>query len=99
MNRLKDILFRLQDYILAEVLRRRYYLSFIREYSFKYPDYLAGRLEICSLDSPYSEDEQRVFTSQIKEFYKDMDKLEYKLFTRKGIDKKLIKFEKYRENV
>lgn len=79
---------------------RRYYISFTQEMIMdpQFSDYIAGRLEICNgMLSPYSLEEQRVFTRDIGNFYVDLDKVEWKDSTLKKLNKRLKNFDKYYE--
>ena len=79
---------------------RRYYISFTQEMIMdpQFGDYIAGRLETCNgMLSPYSIEEQRVFTKDIGNFYDDLDKVEWKDSTLKKLNKRLKNFDKYYE--
>ena len=79
---------------------RRYYISFTQEMIMNpdYKGYLAGRLETCNgMLSPYSIEEQRVFTKDTGNFYKDLDKVEWKDSTLKKLNKRLKNFGKYND--
>lgn len=102
MNKLKQKLsslwFNLSTWYSYKTSYRRYYISFTQEMIMdsQFCDYIAGRLEICNgMLSPYSIEEQRVFTKYISDFYNDLDKVEWKNFTLKKLNKRLKNFEKY----
>ena len=79
---------------------RRYYISFTQEMIMdpQFSDYIAGRLETCNgMLSPYSLEEQRVFTRDIRNFYNDLDKVEWKDSTLKKLNKRLKNFDKYND--
>ena len=79
---------------------RRYYISFTQEMIMNpdYKGYLAGRLEICNgILSPHSIEEQRIFTKDTGNFYKDLDKIEWKDSTLKKLNKRLKNFDKYND--
>ena len=104
MNRFKQKLrswwFDLDVWYSYKTSYRRYYISFTQEMVMDpaYKGYLAGRLEICNgMLSPHSIEEQRVFTKDIGNFYKDLDKVEWKDSTLKKLNKRLKNFDKYYE--
>lgn len=104
MNKLKQKLFslwfNLNTWYAYKTAYKRYYISFTQEMIMdpQFNDYIAGRLEICNnMLSPYSIEEQRVFTRDIEDFYKDLDKVEWKDSTLKKLNKRLKNFDKYYE--
>lgn len=101
MNRLKDICRDINIFFYRDILRRKYYLSVVREVIFnpKYKEYTAGRIEVWHTDYCYDVDEQRFFTKRHKEFYEKVDKIEYKMLTKKKVDKILKSLEEYNEKV
>ena len=104
MNRFKQKLrswwFDLNVWYSYKTSYRRYYISFTQEMIMdpQFSDYIAGRLETCNgMLSPHSIEEQRVFTRDIGDFYKDLDKIEWKDSTLKKLNKRLKNFDKYND--
>lgn len=104
MNRFKQKLrswwFDLNVWYSYKTSYRRYYISFTQEMIMdpQFNDYIAGRLETCNgMLSPHSIEEQRIFTRDIGDFYKDLDKIEWKDSTLKKLNKRLKNFDKYND--
>lgn len=104
MNRFKQKLrswwFDLNVWYSYKTSYRRYYISFTQEMIMdpQFSDYIGGRLETCNgMLSPYSIEEQRIFTRDVEDFYKDLDKVEWKDSTLKKLNKRLKNFDKYYE--
>ena len=104
MNKLKQKLFslwfNLRTWYAYKTSYRRYYISFIQEMIMdpQFSGYIAGRLETCNgMLSPYSIEEQRIITRDVEDFYKDLDKVEWKDSTLKKLNKRLKNFDKYND--
>lgn len=97
-EKLKDWWFNIRLWYWSKTSYRRYYVDFIQEMIMdeSFDGYVAGRMELCNgMLSPYSIEEQRIFTKDVREFYKLVDKYTYEEGTLKQINKMLKEFEKY----
>lgn len=99
--RLKDIWWDIKSYFIRQILGRTYYLNAVQEMIFnpKYQDYVAGRIEVWYIDNCYNIDEQRFFTKRGREFYQKISQTQYKMLTKKRVDKVLKSLEEYNEKM
>lgn len=97
-KKLRSWLFNFKVWYWRKTTYKRYYLDFTQEMIMdnSYTGYVAGRIELCNGNlSAHSIDEQRIFTNDVKEFYKLVDKYSYKDGTMKQMNKMLKEFEQY----
>lgn len=71
--------------------RFSWWLTFTGEMIFnpKYYDYTAGRIEVYNdnIDTPYAQNEYRIFTKDAKRFYSFIEQHEFKNMTKRKINK------------